>query len=407
MHWSWGVEEIAFVSMDLSFAPRTDYALIAKPKNSLAEKGFELLVDEDAIYKKIQDYLVIATNVATLEKIEQLTPSDSMSAEADYHYTLLEMEPNRDGLVYLSESFIRKLTGPHYRLNARRRNTVLDALESLQYAVFAYRRITGQWPNGLSQMMDEGYLASQSVYEPETYTLQEGGRLVHDTWGSIWEVTPVDRVPITTITEAEKTNYERFSSGYQSFFREFFDPIGIAFTVSDQLYLHTLIMPLIDASEYRELQRFFSGETKVLDTLFTPKRTGALLLAGSISIDDMLMDIGARRHRDPDVNLSDVDRAALIRKGEEEIAKDVLGEPLAPGERLFDFVGDEVFFGVGEDNSFSVSNIADIDVWLGVKLKDRQKAEAFFRRLWQRVVGEMRGGGMGRVWSFFHGAVEK
>ncbi len=387
-----GVEEMAFVSMDLAFAPRTDYALIAKPKNALAEKGFEFLVSDNAIYKSVQDHLVVATTQDMLNEIENLVQSEAMVSEPDYQYTLLEMEPNRDGLVYLSEAFIRKLTGPEYRLNSRRRNTVIDALETLQYAVFAYRRITGQWPSTLVQMMDEGYLAQDTLFEPNAYAIEEDGRVVHQTWGSLWEVTPVNRVPITMISAAEKTNYEQFSRGYQSFFREFFDPIGIAFTVSDQLYLHTLIMPLIDASEYRDLQRFFSGPRKVLDTLFNPKRTGALQLAGSISMDDILVDLGARRSRAAMNDDVDIDREALIRQAEEEIAKEVLGETLEPGERVLDFVGDEVFFGVGEENSFSISNIADIDVWLGVKLNDRQKAESFFRKLWQKLVGEFRGG---------------
>ncbi|MEM7282707.1 MAG: hypothetical protein AAF438_13885 [Pseudomonadota bacterium] len=390
-----GVEEMAFVSVDLSFAPRTDYALIVKPKNALMEKGFDLIVAEDAIYKKVGDHLVIATTDQLLKQLESLDSSDSMASELDYHYALLEMEPNRDGLVYLSEAFIRKLTGPSYRINARRRNTVLNALESLQYAVFGYRRITGDWPTEITQMMDESYLAKDSVFELENYSIDQDGRVAHSVWGSIWQVTPVNQVSITAVTQSERENYERFSSGYQSFFREFFDPIAIAFTMSDQIYLHTLITPLIDNSDYRDLQQFISDQPKRLDTLFNPRRNGALLVAAGFSIDDLLLSTRRSRRvlQEAEGELDQAQRDALILQAEQEFARDILGEEPQPGERVLDFLGDEIFLGIGEKNSFTLSNIADIDVWFGVKLNNREKAEAFFRKIWQRFVRESSGFG--------------
>ena len=393
------VDEMAFVSEDLSFMPRTDYALVLKLANALAEKGFDLLVGDGAIYRKVGDYVVIATHEGLIDRMESVAEDTdaAMAGELDYHYALLKMEPQRDGLIYLSEAFIRKLTGPAYRINSRRRNTILDALETLQYTVFAYRRLSGRWPSSIQDIIADNYIAGGAIYGPHKYSIDEDGRVSHSDWGTLWQVTPVNQVPLGLITTTEKTNYELFSAGYQSFFREFFDPIGVAYTVSDQLYLHTLILPLIDNSDYRELQSFFGGELRELSFLFDPDRLGAVNIAGAFSIDDLLVRSRSRRGRPGDADeTGDARRERLIYEAENDIAEEIFDEPLAPGERLLDFIGDEVFFGVGEKNSFSVSNIADIDIWFGLKLKDRERAEAFFRRLWQRVASEFggRGGGM-------------
>lgn len=388
-----GVDELALLSEDLSFFPRTNYGLILKPKNILAEKGFDLLVDKDAIYKKIGDYLVVVTHTALLEKIERAyqTGSDSMSSELDYHYALIKMEPKRDGLAYLSEAFIRKLTGPGYRINARRRNTVMSALEALQYSVFAYRRIHGDWPTSLSVMMDQGYLAKDSVFDQGNYEITEDGRVVHQTWGSIWEVTPVSQVLIDTITVAEGDIYQRFTEGYQSFFREFFDPVGIAFTLSDQLYLHTLVLPLIENSDYRRLQSLFSGVTQQLSFVFEPSRPSAVTLAGSFSIDETLLQLRPPRTTEQ----AEKSREQRIFEAEQELAESITGQVLEPGERLLDFIGDEIMVGVGEENAFSVTNIANLDVWLGVAITDSEKARLFFRQVWQKFAQESRSSGFG------------
>ncbi len=390
------VEEMAFVSDDLSFMPRTDYALILKMVNELAATSLELIVGDSSIHRKVGDYVVIATHEDIIGRIERAHgQSGAMASALDYHYALLKMEARRDGLIYLSEAFIRKLTGPAYRINARRRNTILDALETLQYSVFAYRRITGRWPTSLDEMIDAKYIDGDAIFAPENYSIDSDGRVSHRTWGSVWQVTPVNQVSLDNVTKAEKTNYERFSAGYQSFFREFFDPISVAYTISDQLYLHTLILPLIDNSQYRELQSFFGGEQRALSFLFDADRLGAINIAAGFSIDDLLIRFGGRGIAPGEVDLESDDlREQLIYRAESRMSQEVLGEPLAEGERLLDFLGDEIMFGVGEKNSFSMSNIADLDIWFGVKLNDRERAQAFFRKLWKRIADEVGSRGM-------------
>ena len=416
-----GLEEAAFVSEDLSFIPRTDYALILKFKNDAVEKGFDFLFSDNVISKKVGDYTVIATHEDVIQQIEAAAKGDSLAEEKDFHYALTSLESKRDGLAYLSDAFIRKLTGPAYRINSRRRNTVLHAMEPLQYSVFAYRRITGEWPTSFKQMVEEEYLSENTIFEQEKYSIDDEGHVHHADWGTIWEITPVNRVDINQLTYSEKVLYDQFSERYHNYFREFFDPIGIAFTVSDQLMLHTIILPLIDESEYNWLKAAFGNNTGSLSFLFDPDRLGAVNIAAGFSLDDLLAKAGeeemnsTEREKFENSDLTEEERKRIyIYAIEAEIAEDIdldfelvdedeleedfensdfkqLYEKISQTDRLFDFVGDELFLGIGEDNSFTMNNIADIDIWFGVKLKDQPQAEAFMKKLYEQIAEEFGG----------------
>ncbi len=411
-----GLEEMAFVSDDLSFVPGTDYALIMKFKNDAVRKGFDFLKNEDVISKELGNYTVIATDKSVLGRIEKaFSGTGAMKDEKDYHYALSTLDSRRDGMIYLSETFIRKLTGPAYRINSRRRNSVLNALETLQYAVFAYRGLTGTWPVSFDTMAREGYIAENVIHEVGKYSIDGEGRVHHSEWGSLYDVTPVNRVPISKITLAEKALYERFSEEYQEYFREFFDPIGIAFVVSDQIAFHTIILPLIDETEYRYLKTAFGNSLSSLRFFFDADRLGAVNFAAGFSIDDFLAAIGEEEYQrnkswmeDENMWYTPTDekkkemeeieklsaeqrRERFIHDMENEVSEELFDKQLEPGERVFDFIGSEVYLGMGDKNSFMVNNIADIDVWFGLEITNREKAEEFLNSVYKILYEEMGG----------------
>ncbi len=365
-----GLDEMAFISEDLSFVFGTDFALILKFKSSDLKSGFEFLKDKEVISTDLGDYTVVATNEEYLAKIKDtyVDEESRLSDEKDFHFMLASLESRRDGMVYLSESLIRKLTGPEYRINSRRRNTVVRALENLQYVSFAYLKITGEWPESISQIMDEGYIRKNSIYEEDKYFIEDG-IVNHEEWGNIWEITPVNRVEIDEINAAEKDLYERFSEDYQSYFTEFFDPIGISFVISDKIMFHTLILPLIEQSEYNLMKAAFgSGADTQIDTIFDGRRLGAINFAAKFSIDEMFDFIEEEDGYD-------------VR---DDIAEEFGLESLDP----LGFVGDEIFLGIGGDNTFSFNDLADLDVWFGFKLENQEHAEDFLKKVFEAFGSE-------------------
>ncbi|GEM_PF-2225360 len=422
------LEELAFVSDDIDFRHRADYALILKFKPG-ADQLFSFFFGDTTIHDSIGDYVVITTHDSFLKKIQKTfkTPALSLAHELDFHYALSALDPRRDGVVYYSDAFIRKLTGPAYRIKARRRNNTLNRLETLQYIVFAYRGLENTWPTSFDQLVEEDYLEPKAAETLEDYALDDEGRVSHEDWGSLWDQTPVTRLEIDRVGVSEADLYKRFNTRYQSFFREFFDPIGIAFVVSDHVYLHTIILPLIERSEYRTLQNFFS-QTRDLSFLSDHHRKGALMIGAGFSLDDVLQQSGfwGRNLSFPNETPSEEDLKEIsifmseaellddlndehplavyqrelrkqIRAGKTPSSREILREFRRRG-RVLDFVGDEIFFGIGRDNIFSQNNIANLDLWLGVDLKSRAKAEQFMRDVYAKLYEEMsssRRGGFG------------
>ena len=385
------ISEMAFVSSDLDFVPGNDYALIMKFKTPAFEESFNLLLKNATISEKLGEYTVVTTHKDFLQEIKNTYEDEmlSMNNEKDFHYALSVLEQRRDGFVYLSESFIRKLTGPKYRINARRRNTVINALENLQYITYAYRRITGEWPADFQQIINEGYIQEDIIYEAEKYSIDAEGRVSHEDWENIWNMKPINQVPIDKITQGEKEIYESFEEEYQSYFREFFDPIGISFTVSDQILFHTIILPLIDESEYNFVKSVFGSNEELLTNIFSPDRFGVINMNAGFSIDNLLFEMNnSGRNRDEDEE--NISQEAIIAEAEKEIAEELEIE-LKEGERLLDFFGNEIFFGAGAKNSFNFNNIADIDLWLGMKITDQDKSKTFLKKVFAQIGKDMGG----------------
>jgi len=382
-----GLSEMGFISEDIAFMPATDFALIMKFKTDLLKNAFEVL-SVDAIKQDIGDYTVVATSQNLLDKIAE-TYADktlSMAEEKDFHFALSELEERRDGMIYASEAFIRKMTSPEYRINAERRNAVIDALQAMQYSVFAYRSITGEWPESFEQMGEEGYIDLDVISFLEDYSIAENGIVNHKDWGNMWKVNPVNRVDISMISQGEKENYESFYGGYQSFFTRFFDPIGIAFTVSDQISFHTLILPLIEDSDYNLLRAIFvSTERPEFNSMFNFHRQGLFNISSGFNFDRFLLEMDWGSNPE---TMTEEEKLAHILEMEAAFAEEFEME-IVEGERLFDFIGDEISFGFGEYGVVDTDEEYSIDAWLGLKILDQEKAEVFLVDFLKKVEEEL------------------
>lgn len=450
------VSEVAFVSEDLSFYPKTNYAVIFKPKTALGFPG--VLVRPGTVKSEVSGYVVLTTSQRITESIQAAAGNQraSLADAEDFTYTLSVLEPRRDGVVYLSEAFITKLVGPEYRISARRRNAAIKALETLQYVSFAYRDLKGVWPTNIQQIANEGYLNAATVKDIERYRVDADGWVVHPEWGSLRDLASVGDVPITGITPSEKTTYERFRDGYQSFWREFFDPVGVAVTVSDQILLHTIILPLLDESQYNRMAEVFGGAPVTFDFIGKPHRVPAAQVVAKLNdltglLGDLILettddkavlqkyeqDIKAvaqrygvelssdcllgsdRRQRTcrddlrrlhPNLNtkallndLGAVERAMVREIANKEIKKWLAWE--TPDD-VFSFLGDEVMLGVGAQNSFSIDNLADLDVYAGLKLNQPEKAKEFLVKLFQKFGDEVGSGDRVRMGPFSFSTTE-
>ncbi len=309
-------EEFAFVAEDLDFVHRNDFALIVKFKNKSTDIIAKMMQTGENRFGTVGDYFVFATSQDMMDCITMVFTKEaplsvsrkayelghhknieeatrSLADEKDFHYALGVLDPRKDGIIYFSDAFIRKLTSPEYRLNARRKNGIMQEVIKLQYEVFAYRGLEGVWPKNFKEMADKKYETSTTL--DESFRISDQGIVSHIVWGSLAEPTPINHVQIDLVTKDEEALYTRFRNGYQNFFREFFDPIGIAILVGDRISFHTIILPLIDNSEYNWVKAIFGGNGKEEFRFLSHADlyTGiASFLVTKWSLDDALAKIG-------------------------------------------------------------------------------------------------------------------
>lgn len=422
------VGEAAFVSEDLSFIPSTNYALILKFKTGLAGGLSKIVTADKSVSGQVGDYVILATSQRFLDTLVKASENGipSMKDAPDLAYAMAVLEQKRDGLVYFSEKFILKLVSPEYRVNADRRWQVLQKLKDLQYVVFAYQNITGTWPSSFVQIAQEGYAdGSYMEQAAKDFSIDAQGRVRHKEWGSLYDMKPVGDVAITHVTATEKNRYDSFRDGYQEFWREFFDPIGIAITVGDELYFHTIILPLIDESMYNTARTWAGGTPGVFDALTKSLRIPPALFLSKLNFDDALIatmeDSLYYEYKGDQLYESNRDEDWQTRMERQEKEKEQYLASLSREEKMrqinaminkllnlkgdkkidvFGVVGNEYHVGVGQSLPSEVENIADYDVYFAVKFQSVEKAKTIINTLYRAVAEEMNSGlGLFRISS--------
>jgi hypothetical protein len=204
------------------------------------------------------------------------------TAEFAYMRTLMprgakELE---DGLIYMSDPFIRRLVGPQLKLTERRRMLCYNHLRMIGHAALLYRTERGTWPASLEDLAETntspGLFGQGELSCPDggKYSLSADGKSgVCSRHGRAEFLTPNIEIPVTQVTGAEADEYEAFLEEYNQYWRTYFDPIALRVRITPQQYrLETIVLPLIDNSIYTGLARAFGGKPEALDPLPVPKR---------------------------------------------------------------------------------------------------------------------------------------
>jgi hypothetical protein len=196
------------------------------------------------------------------------------TAEFAYIRTLMPHgDEAEDGLVYMSDPFIRRLVGPQLKLTERRRMLCYNHLRMIGHAALLYRTEFGKWPSSLEELartnsspgrFGEGELSCPSGGQ---YALSaDGAAGVCSHHGHALYLTPNLEIPVAEVSGAEADEYETFLAEYNQYWRTYFDPIALRLKASPQQFrVETLILPLIDNSVYTGLAAALGGPPEALD----------------------------------------------------------------------------------------------------------------------------------------------
>lgn len=225
---------------------------------------------------KLGEYAVYANSRAALVRVIEAArgkrPSLKTSLDFAYMRSLFTLgAPEEDGFLFLSDPFLRAITGPRLRIAEKRRLETLTTLEMVKNAALLYlfERPGAKVPT-LEQMLKAG------VIDRADLTLEPGDRLSWDPatftarserYGRPGDMVPSSEIVIDKVTKQEKSEYEIFRRNYQDYWRQYFDPIGIRITARERMALSVTILPLLDHSEYNQAREFFGGAAVELEPL--------------------------------------------------------------------------------------------------------------------------------------------
>ncbi|HKB39243.1 MAG TPA: hypothetical protein VKD72_22585, partial [Gemmataceae bacterium] len=242
----------------------------------IAIESFVTPLREVSLHRAILDDYVICSNspVGLRRVLDAHKGKGKRLADArDFQYmrTIFRNDDKEeDGFLFLSDAFIRQLVGPVSKLKEKRRLEALTSLYMLTHGALFTAWETGQLPDSHRKVLAGANLKVEEVPMPEGKPASwDTTRQVafSETYNTIHFATPLVELPMDRASQGEVEQYNRFRLEYLGLWRQYFDPIGVRFAITDsQVKVDTYILPLIQNSGYNTLRRATGGGTFALDT---------------------------------------------------------------------------------------------------------------------------------------------
>lgn len=232
----------------------------------------------------------------------------ALADSSEFRY--LQSSPNggkpesEDGLLFVPDAFLRKLTGPAGKIQQRRRLEARTSLAMVTSAALFAAWDGGQVPADLQAALEAARLRPEEVATPDGKAVVwdgAAGRAWSETYGTLQFLTPLVELPLERVTEAEAAEYRSFRTDYLAQPR-YGEATCVRMTLGDHLVkLDATLLPLSSASPWRTLRKYTGGEPLTVST-----EAGALIRA------DVRLSEAARRWYSSRDSLGDSARARLF-----------------------------------------------------------------------------------------------
>jgi len=228
----------------------------------------------NSYYLEIDEKTVLISN--SLDALKVIVKKDKTLAKSDeYKYMRSIYKYNsaeEDIFVYLSDSFIRYLVSPQLRIKESRRMFESLRMAELERLNLFYYQLNKKYPKNVKELLTN--LASQSTKVnkkefDESYKdvfknlsiVENSFKATSLQYGTIGYLKPNFETTIKMISNAESVDYKTFVESYHSFWKDYFDPIGIRVKFDGKkAKIQTHILPLINNSMYNQVKAFLGGE---------------------------------------------------------------------------------------------------------------------------------------------------
>jgi hypothetical protein len=313
-----------------------------------------------------------------LANLSGRTHASALADQPDFRYMMARDRAVRaDVLAFMGDAFIANVAGSRQKILEARRQLALARLSTPGYAALLYGWMFGRQPSSVAELLASRLLRPEDLRHADGEAIQwspaHGAR---SSWGSPAALTPIlDLESPRKVTALERDAYAEFVRGYQQYWRRYFDPAAVRIALDDKsMQVDLRVLPLIDATDYRELEKAV-GRARVTPGQSSPGLRTALGIGENAEIRretaGMLRRIGGRR-----LDLDWLGGWALL--GMDDNAK-------LPG-MLLNEVGDERALRqrpmrpdeeAARHRRFRESDLADLPVYGGIELRSTTAAVMF------------------------------
>ncbi len=203
------------------------------------------------------------------------------SAELRYLRTLMPAKADEDGILYVSEAFLRHLISPQLRLTERRRLIGATHLRMIAFAAQLYRTQFGKAPASLEELASSG--CAPGEFNKGVLTCPFGGTysLNADRTAGLSSVlnradflTPCCELALSEVSTEEARDYAQFVRAYDRSWRSYFGPLTLRLrSTGRQFQAEIALPPLRDNPLYAGLTRLLGGQAEALEALPVPPRS--------------------------------------------------------------------------------------------------------------------------------------
>ncbi len=210
-------------------------------------------------------YVVVSNSAEAIRRVLATANGThpALAAEADFSFMLArDAEREDEILAYAGDRFLMKAASPQSRLLEARRRVAQSELLGISYGTLLFRLIYGRPPRSETELLSAPWMKKRRLQhatsETISWTKTEGPRSV---WGSPSRLTSlIDLPPLSRVSQEEADAYGSFRRSYEASWSQRFDPIALRADVEpDQVEVFIRVLPLVNSSQYSELQRLTAG----------------------------------------------------------------------------------------------------------------------------------------------------
>lgn len=178
----------------------------------------------------------------------------------DYQYvTALHpwTEKLDDGYAYASDSFLRYLFSPAFKIAERRRKESMNHLVMLNNASLFWRLEYGTTPENLEQLIEGRFIGRNQLTCPQggAYSFDAAtDSSVNSVFNRIKYLTPIKELDVLKISNQEAKEYERYRARYERLWKDYFSPMAFRFSTAESVKVDYCLLPFQNSRSWSAIR---------------------------------------------------------------------------------------------------------------------------------------------------------